>query len=124
MNIKAKLTMLVLVMVSFVSFSQAQLQTRETRNKEVIAGQREPTSMHFASSSIESPQDGNIRLAKRGDIASGLIVKSSDKEISVDIKPCEETSVIVTFREPYRKLEVGKGYCKGREITIVQIQQY
>ena len=85
---------------------------------------QEQTDMAFASHhEAGAMQDSNKRDAKRGDIASGLVLTTAGGELHLNIRPCEGQPFVVIFREPYNRSTRGQKNCAGQNVTIEQIQQ-
>jgi len=85
---------------------------------------QEQTSVAFAPHhEAGAMQDSNKRDAKRGVIASGLVLTTAGGELHLNIRPCEGQPFVVIFREPYNRSVRGQKNCAGQNVTIEQIQQ-
>ena len=124
MNIRTRLTLMILVMVVIGLFSQARLRVPEVwaENGERIQGQIKLPYASSASPDPEPPQQ-STRRATRGDIATGSVLDTPGGELRLNIRPCEAQSFVVVFSQPYSRSTRGQKNCGGRNVTIEQIQQ-
>jgi hypothetical protein len=71
-----------------------------------------------------SSQANSSRDAVRGEIFTGTVLMTTERELRLNVTPCEAKPTIITFRDPYRKTTRGSRYCQGgQSVTIEQIQQ-
>jgi len=61
--------------------------------------------------------------ARRGDVASGVVVFESPSELRVRVDPCRDSDVVV-FYAPFTKVRLGPGSCGyGPAFDRVQAEQ-
>jgi hypothetical protein len=125
MNIRTRLTTLIIAVAAIGLFSEAQPQATEA-----FAQKREsnPPQLRLLCSSsplleAETAQVSNRRSARPGDIASGSVLNTPAGELYLNIRPCEGESFIVVFHQPYSRSTRGQKNCGGQTVTIEQIQQ-
>ena len=124
MNIKTKLSLLVVAIGLVGPLSQVQLRAQEvfSRNGQSISVK---LNLPYASDSFReaaTAQDGS-RRAVRGDIATGSVLAAPGGELRLNIQPCGGPPVVVIFHQPYSRSTRGQKNCGGQTVTIEQIQQ-
>lgn len=63
-----------------------------------------------------------LHYAKRGDVASGRILREENDELDLDISPCKMDRVL-RFRKPYKKSFIGRVTCGGTAYPRWQVEQ-
>ena len=124
MNIKTKLSSLVVAITLVGPLSQVQLKAQEAWRQDGQSISVE-ANLPYSSSSFREPataQDSN-RRAIRGDIATGSVLDTPGSELRLNIQPCGSPPVVVVFHQPYSRSTRGQKNCGGQTVTIEQIQQ-
>lgn len=124
MNIKSRLTVMILVAVVIGLFTQARFRAPKVwaANGEGVKEQIKLPCASYAAPDPEPPQE-TTRVAKRGDIATGAVIDTRGSSLRLNIKPCEAQPFVVVFSQPYSRSTRGQKNCAGQNVTIEQIQQ-
>jgi hypothetical protein len=72
----------------------------------------------FYFSVAQSP----VQYAKRGDVASGRIIREENDELDLDTSPCDWNRV-VRFHKPYDKTNIRQANCGDKAFDRTQVEQ-
>jgi len=124
MNIKTKLSSLVVAMALVGPLSHVQLRAQEVLpwNGQSISVKLNLPHDSYSFREAASAQDDS-RRAIRGDIATGSVLATPGSELRLNIQPCGGPPVVVVFHQPYSRSTRGQKNCGGQTVTIEQIQQ-
>jgi hypothetical protein len=64
-----------------------------------------------------------IKLQKKGDTASGVVVDKSPTTISLDVTPCASEKETITFVKPYQENQISDITCKDKTLEQSQVIQ-
>jgi hypothetical protein len=64
-----------------------------------------------------------LRYAVPGETARGEAIRDQGTEIHIKTRPCQTTSNVVVFRQPYAKEHAGTVQCGAVNKSLVQVVQ-
>ena len=63
-----------------------------------------------------------VQYAKRGEVASGRILREENDELDLDTSPCDSNRV-VRFHKPYDKTVIRQANCGDKAFERTQVEQ-